>query len=164
MSRTRVAAPQFTNAHEAAETAQQPKVDLNPGTKGQEQVDLAPAHSPADIDLHAFMEQRLEVQVHEKPGLDIPGQLLNVNGEDCVIPFGRPVKIKRKFVQQLLDMRETTFTQPKRNPFQVEHGNALIPKTTLLYPFSVINDPHPHGYEWLRREQMRQTSIAAGLR
>jgi len=163
MSRTRIAAPQFPDSATAAEVAQQPHVDLNPGTKGQESIDLAPAVSPRDIDTTAFYEQRLTIFVHE--GADDNGTLvLNVNGEDGIIPRGRPVTVKRKFVQQLLDMRETKFTQPGRDAMNVERGNRLIPKTTLLYPFTVQHDPHPHGMAWLQNEQRKQSSVASGLR
>lgn len=163
MSRTRIAAPQFDDAATAHDVAQQPDVDLNPGTKGQASVDLAPAVGPKDIETAAFYEQRLTIFVHEKQDGD-EVLVLNVNGEDGIIPTGRPVQVKRKFVQQLLDMRETKFTQPARDAMNVERGNRLVPKTVLLHPFTVQADPHPQGMAWLQNEQRKQTSVASGLR
>lgn len=163
MTRTRIAAPSFTNAGEAQETAQQPHVDLNPGTKGQHDVELEPAITPRDLETAVFFEQPVTIYVHESPD-DVDTLVLNVNGEDGIIPRGRPVTVKRKFVQHLLDMRKTAFSQPSRDAMNVERGNRLLPKTMLMYPFSVQNDPHPHGTAWLQNQLRRQNSIAAGLR
>ena len=161
--RTRNVAPQFTHAADVAEVGQQPEVDLNPDTKGQPQVELAPPVSPRGMEVAKFFEEPVTIYVHE--GGDDTGTLvLNVNGEDGIIPRGRSVTVKRKFVQQLLDMRETKFTQPGRDAMNVERGNRLIPKTVLLYPFTVERDPNPHGMAWLQNEQRKQASIAAGLR
>lgn len=163
-AKNHVAAPQFTGAHDAQEVSQQHAVELTRQGAQQQLGENIDIHSPAEVTAAAFMEQPVEVLVHPKQDTPIPGIVLNVNGEDCAIPFGRPVVIKRKFIQQLLDMRETRFTQPVRNHFQVEAGNQLIPKTSLLYPFAVSRDPHRGGMEWLQREQMRVNGFAAGLR
>lgn len=160
MTRTRIAAPQFTNAAEAHDVAQLPDVELTREGTRQEALDVAPAIGGRDVEAHAFMEQRVTILVHEDP---TPGAIetlvLNVNGEDAVIPRGRSVDVKRKFVQQLLDMRETRFSQPARNPHNVEGGNRLIPKTALLYPFAVERDPNPNGLAWLQNEQRRAFSM-----
>jgi hypothetical protein len=163
MTRTRVAAPQYKA--DAAEVAQSTDINLNPGRhKGQETVEVVPAISPRDIETEAFFNQPVTIMVNERQDTPIPGIVLNVNGEDCAIPFGRLVTLKRKFVQHLLEMRETTFTQPKRDQYNVEAGNALKPRTTLLYPFAVSHDPHPHGMAWLQREQQRIHGQFTGLR
>lgn len=164
MTRTRITAPESTHSIEAGELQQQPIVNLSPGQQRQEDIELVPAYTPKDIRDEAFWSERLRIQVHEQQQTPIPGIVLNHNGEDCAIPFGRPVEVKRKFVQVLLDMRKTDFTQPKRNPFQVESGNAMIPKTTLLFPFAVMHDPNPNGGHWLQTEQVRNVNIAGGLR
>jgi len=164
MTRTRNVAPEFTGSQEVGDLQQQPTVNLNPGAVRQETIELAPAFTAKDIADEAFWNEPVKVQVHEQQDTPIPGIVLNHNGEDCAIPFGRAVDIKRKFVQILLEMRKTIFSQPKRNPFQVEAGNAMIPKTTLLYPFAVLHDANPNGGRWLQTEQMRNVNIAAGLR
>lgn len=163
MTRTRVAAPRFADAGAAQEVAQQPDVDLNPGTKGQASVDLSPPVPPKDLDVIAFMEEPVQIHLHENAD-DSGPLLLNVNGEDAVIPRGRDCVVKRKFVQQLLDMRETKFSQPPRDMFNVERGNRMIPKTMLLHPFNVTADNNPRGLAWLHNEQRRQASIVSGLR
>jgi hypothetical protein len=163
MTRTRIAAPEFSAGADAMETAQQPEVDLNPGTKGQEYIDLEPAVSPRDMETAAFYEQPVTIFVHENHE-DIGTLVLSYNGEDGIIPRGRAVTVKRKFVQQLLDMRETKFAQPGRDQMNVERGNRLLPKTTLMYPFSVQSDPHPHGGAWLQTELRKQHSVASRLR
>ena len=162
MSRTRVAAPQIQA--EAGELTQQHDVELTRQGIHQEASETIPVFNPRDIETAAFFEQPVQIMVHEKPDTPIPGVMLNVNGEDCAIPFGRPIVVKRKFVQQLLDMRETNFTQPKRDQFNVEAGNRLIPKTNLLFPFAVSADPHRGGMEWLQREQMRAARFTQNLR
>lgn len=164
MPRTPTVAPEFTGAKDAGELTQQPAINLNPGQERQPDVELVPAYTPKDVASEAFWSERLVIQVHEQQDVPLHGVMLNHNGEDCAVPFGRPVELKRKFVQLLLDMRKTNFTQPKRNPFQVENGNAMIPKTTLLYPFAVMRDPNPNGGHWLQTEQMRNVNIAGSLR
>lgn len=164
MARTHIAAPQFKT--DVAEAPQQPSVNLNPGAdKGVDAAPEIPVHQPGDIGASAFMEQLLTIQVHgrhDTPALD--GMMLNFNGEDCWVEFGKPIRIKRKFVGILASMRETTFTQPKRNPYAVEAGNQLIPRTHMVCPFSVQHDPHPQGGEWLHREMTARTHIGHGLR
>ncbi len=163
MTRTRIAQPGYTNAEDAVDVNQQPDIDLNPDTKGQPTVELAPALTPRDIETAAFFEQELIVMVHQPAdGQEI--LTLNYNGADAVVHLGRENRLKRKFVGQLASMRKTDFTQPNREAMNVERGNRLVPRTMMLYPFSVQRDPHPHGVEWLRRELGNQNSIAGGLR
>lgn len=166
MTRTRVAAPRYSNAEEghAESVAQQPDINLNPGAdKGQANVELAPPVGPKDLDVVRFMEEPVRIMLHDNVE-DTGPLVLNVNGEDAIIPRGQDCVVKRKFVQQLLDMRETKFTQPKRDQFNVERGNKLLPKTVLMQPFTLVEDRNPNGPAWFRTEQQRQASIASGLR
>ena len=161
MTRTRVPVSAPRGFTDVGDVGQMPDVDMTRQGAHQDQLDVTPAFSPKDIETAAFFEQRVTIHVHESAEEGaIDTLVLNVNGEDCVIPRGRSIEVKRKFVQQLLDMRETKFKQPARNAMNVESGNRLTPKTQLLYPFSVESDPHRYGMAWLANEQRRAFSFS----
>ena len=154
------------NAREAAEDiAQQPAVDLALTGVSQPAVEPVPILTAAEMYGVKFMEEPVQVFVHEgreENAVDVIS--INVSGEDCFIRRGVSQVIKRKFVQQLLDMRETNFSQPKRDQFNVQSGNALLPRTSLIYPFAVERDDNRNGVAWLQMEQRRIAGSSAHLR
>jgi hypothetical protein len=99
----------------------------------------------------AFMEDFVEVEVHPSTNENDPGHvILNVNGVNQPIFRGVPTKVRRKFIEVLARMKQTSYTQRPTDYINPERSNELIPRTGLAYPFQVLNDPHPKGNAWLR--------------
>ena len=99
----------------------------------------------------AFMEETLEIEVHESgdPTSNEPILTVYVNGTPQMFERGRAQKVKRKFVQVLATCRPENM----RTETMVQ-GNQVINKvmktSSLRYPFTVIDDTKA-GREWLRR-------------
>lgn len=103
-------------------------------------------------DTLAFMEEMIEVQVHQSTDKNAEAivQVWN-NGRAQFFIRGIPQKVKRKFVEVLGRCKQSTFSQE----YYVDgHGNNAvrnIPHTALRYPFSVVTDQNPKGADWLRK-------------
>jgi hypothetical protein len=100
----------------------------------------------------AFMEEPVTVHIHtttDKTAEQI-FEIFN-NGDREVFRRGETKTVKRKFVNELATRKLTTFTQERRrNPETNIMEDVQIPQTAIRYPFSVVEDPHPRGADWLR--------------
>jgi len=106
---------------------------------------------PEKVAMLAFMEEMVEVHIHDNndPTSEQVFEIFN-NGQREVFRRGERKAVKRKFVNELATRKITTYTQErKQGPDGVMH-DVQVPRTALRYPFSVINDPHPRGADWLR--------------
>lgn len=123
-----------------------PLTEINSGGGGIEQV---AGFDPRDIDLEAFMNERLVVIVYED---NREGALRiirpEVNGVAQPIVRGVKTKVKRKYVEVLARGVNTGYDQVQRDPSD-RASLDMIPTTRQSYPFSVIYDPNPLGREWL---------------
>ena len=100
-------------------------------------------------EVEAFMNQLLTVVVH-KDGTQGAYDVItpNVNGTNQPIIRGEKQKIRRKYVEALAHSRLTVYEQVIPDVNRPE--NFIMRETTVLaYPFSVMDDPHPDGAEWL---------------
>lgn len=98
----------------------------------------------------AFANEILTIQIHEsdKEGaLDIINP--SVNGTNMPMLRGKPIEVKRKYVEALARSRSTSYTQ--RMPGQMEDQSKIrmVDRTVMTYPFSVLHDPNPRGRDWL---------------
>lgn len=101
-----------------------------------------------DLALEAFMNEILTIVVHQdtsEGSLDVIAP--NVNGINQPIVRGAKSKVKRKYVEALARTRLESFGQ-RQDSFDLS-SIALVPRTVIAYPFSVINDPNPNGRTWL---------------
>lgn len=99
----------------------------------------------------AFMEQELEIEITAPATDNDPTVvILNVNSTNQPVMRGQPQKIKRKYVEVLARMKQTSYTQSATNYMNPEISNELRPRTAIVYPFQVLHDPHPKGGYWLR--------------
>lgn len=99
----------------------------------------------------AFMEEKMEIVVHEStdPNAADPVQV-NVNGRNQFFFRGRPIVVKRKFVERLARAKRTSYNQ-NLNHSDPNKFNQLHSRTALQYPFSVVSDPNPKGADWLKK-------------
>lgn len=123
--------------------------DTNPGIETIAESDLATIASE-----EAFMAQRLTIRLATTTDENAPPfATVTVNHPQnrSQIPRGIPFSLPRSHVEVLARMRETKYRQPARNMMDPEPGNELIGRSVMVYPFEVLNDPHPLGRAWLER-------------
>jgi hypothetical protein len=98
----------------------------------------------------AFMEEFVTIFVHPQAGDNAATHVtLNVNGVNQPVFFGHNTTIKRKYVEVLARMKETGYSQRSANFMNPELSNELIPRSSQVHPFSVIEDKNPKGGAWL---------------
>lgn len=104
-----------------------------------------------DIRLEAFMNDKLRIIVHETAE---DGQLQiicpQVNGTNQPIIRGKETMVKRKYVEALARCSTTKYTQTTPDASKPDNIQ-MIPRRAITYPFTVLEDPHPNGAEWLRQ-------------
>lgn len=140
-------------------TREVPPRDLSPGVLVQESEAIvlpepnAPMNDTASYLAElAFNEEvltiRLERSAERNPP---PAKDFHVNGQTEWVPFGVPYRLKRKFVEVIA----------RSQPYDVQtevvetHGqdpmNRVIRTSRTKFPFSVIHDPNPRGFDWLTK-------------
>ncbi len=99
--------------------------------------------------MEKFGNELLLVRVEQSgvPG-DLPVIVVTVNGTNQAIIRGHEQRIKRKYVESLARSRITNYTTSVPDRSQPDVIN-LDPHTAPTYPFTVLEDPHPRGKEWL---------------
>lgn len=99
----------------------------------------------------AFMEELVELEIHPSTNENDPTHvILNVNGVNQPVFRGTPTRIKRKFVEVLARMKQTSYSQRATDYINPERSNEMIPRSGLAYPFQVLADRNPKGLPWLR--------------
>ena len=113
-----------------------------------ELVTLARISQP-DFDLQAFMEEKVTINVHKS---NIEGDLAFcepiVNGSSALIPRGRNVIVKRKFVEALANAKQAVYAQRVMQMDQQNIETPLEEQIALFYGFTLVNDT-PRGRSWL---------------
>lgn len=100
----------------------------------------------------AFNEEVLTIRLERSSEKNPPKfHDFHVNGVSEWVPVGVPHKLKRKFVEVIA----------RAQPYDVqtevveEHGmdpmNRVLRNARMKYPFSVIHDPNPRGFDWLTK-------------
>jgi hypothetical protein len=99
----------------------------------------------------AFMEEKLEVLVHEStdPNADNP-VLLACNGVNQFFVRGQPQLVKRKYVEILARSKTTAIATREVRDYQGDLSTSITKATALRYPFSIVRDENPQGAAWLR--------------
>ena len=135
---------------EAGEVAQGKPIKLDEFGKHDGIQPVAENDFNGQMDLEAFMNEVLTIQIADSPFKNAKKVVTpTVNGINQPIIRGYPVKVKRKYVEALARCRETDYDQtiPDMNRPEVAF---LKPRTTLVEPFTVLDDPNPAGRAWLQ--------------
>jgi hypothetical protein len=105
--------------------------------------------SESDINMEKFMNDILTVVITRtgQPG-ENPAPTFSCNGTNQTVIRGVKQKIKRKYVEVMARCQETNYEQIQSNPLKPE-SLVLVPSNSPIYPFQVLNDPHPDGHAWL---------------
>ena len=110
---------------------------------------ISEAHFGLDqIELEAFMNEILTINVHGGAKGELKVVTPNVNGLNQPIIRGVNSKVKRKYVEVLARTRTETFTQRQAKPDD-RSSLQMVPESMITYPFSVIHDPNDKGRAWL---------------
>lgn len=99
----------------------------------------------------AFMEEPVTVHIHTTSDKEAE-QIFEIfnNGQREVFRRGEDKTVRRKFVNELATRKITSWSWvPFTSPEGIK-SMKYVPTTSLRYPFSVTQDPHPRGADWLK--------------
>ena len=99
-----------------------------------------------------FSREKIKVRVAEttEKNAERVVEVFN-NGDRQLFPRGEEVVCERRFVEVLARAKQTTYSQKKVKDDQsgIEQYKE-VPHVALRYPFSIIEDKHPRGADWLK--------------
>lgn len=134
----------------------------NPVAGGDREIPLEALHAPMsesgvavevrfdqdDVERERFMQEIVVINIPESPS---EGELsmaqAGVNGQLIYIPRGRNVKVKRMFVEALLNAKTSVYTQQVRSMDTNNIETPLIEAVGLAYPIQIVDDT-PRGKKW----------------
>ena len=98
----------------------------------------------------AFMEEKLTVRLEPSADRYSPKFIdVAVNGRIEWLEVGKPIQVARKYIEVLARAKSDTFITIAPNTNDENPVNMISRNTSQKYPFSVIKDPNPRGYQWL---------------
>jgi len=110
-----------------------------------------PTLSAKDIEM-AFLEETVEVIVHESTDPNAEAIIkVGVGGRNQFFVRGTAHIVKRKFIAVLAQAKATTYTQQRYKDTDGNEGIRNVPRTALMYPFSIISDSNRMGADWLKK-------------
>ena len=113
-------------------------------------LEIVPDMGQAELD--AFMEEELVIAMAPfPPDSNMVGVPVTVVPHFQYIIGGAVQKVKRKYVEVLARARTTTYKQYS-DPLNPANSRP-VPSTSPSYTFSVVEDPNPRGYAWLKAIQ-----------
>lgn len=128
--------------------------DPKPGQKPLDDACIQPVDRPVDDEKMAmlqFMAQPVQVRIATTADKQAEQMFeINVNGDLHFFRRGETKTVPRYIVDRLARMKQTTYTQQEVTAGDGARNIVNIPTTSLKYDFSVENDPHPRGREWLQ--------------
>lgn len=111
-----------------------------------------------NIEHEKFMAQMLDVYLHDPVGEhENSHAFIGVNGEQMWLKRGAQYQLKRCHVAVLANAKSGRVIQDKGHDADGAERYINREVLSLMYPFSVIADPHPRGPAWLR-ETMKRAS------
>lgn len=123
-------------------------------TKGGQEIDTDRVISTDAIDQEVFMRDEMEIILME-PGNENDAQFceVNVNGDyRLLMRNGEPQRLRRYHVAVLAQAKQSRVRQKKIVAPDGSMGFQEENVLSLVYPFSVLNDPNPkQGAPWLRQ-------------
>lgn len=103
-----------------------------------------------DADAEAFMNSPMTIMVNQTSDVNEENPVI-VGNNGALMGFyrGQPTTCKRKFVDSLC-VRSATITTPEMRNAAGEKTFGITVRTALKYPFTVMEDKHKEGPEWLK--------------
>ena len=133
------------------QTGNMPPVDLDSGANTEDLLAVDIDLKQSELEELAFLEETMTIRLeYGSQESAVPAVSLSNNGQSVTIPVGVPVNIKRKFVGQLASAK-TTNVQNNVVYIQDSVQNVVQRRSNQRFPFTVIRDPNPRGYDWLTK-------------
>ena len=116
-------------------------------------IPAAKVYSADKMEMMRFMEEELQVMVHETTNdQDVPIPCIQNDGLSQYFVRGVEQTVKRKFVEILGRCKTTRFGLEKYLDAVGADAYRYPPQTALTYPFSVMQDPSgERGRIWLKQ-------------
>jgi hypothetical protein len=139
---------------------QPPPIILAEGPLAREAEDIAVVDTPLMSDYAkelAFNEDILTIRLERSSEKFAPKIIqVAVQGVNAWIQVGIPQRLARKYVEVLarskpMDVQTDVLQRDGEDPV-----NSINRTVRSRYPFSVLNDPSPMGFEWLSRIMVEQ--------
>lgn len=106
--------------------------------------------SPEKLELERFLHEYVLVRLHDSTDeTQIPIPEVGNGGINQFFIRGKEQWVRRKFIEPLARAKKTTYTQRKYRDENGAESYMMIPHTTLMYPFEVLQDTQK-GRQWLR--------------
>lgn len=102
------------------------------------------------LDELQFMEEKVTIRIEPSADRYAPRFVdVAVNGRIEWLEVGKPIGVARKYIEVLARAKSDTFITIAPNTNDENPVNLISRNTSQKYPFSVIKDPNPRGYQWL---------------
>ena len=113
-------------------------------------IDVISSEQLSYMDEIMFMEETITIRLEPSADRYSPKYIdVGVNGRIEWLEVGKPIKVARKYVEVLARAKSDTFITIAPNTNDENPVNMISRNTSQKYPFSVIKDPNPRGYQWL---------------
>lgn len=124
-----------------------------PARDALEDAVIVPAERPINGEKAAmlqFMEMPITVHIHttSDPTAEQVFEIIN-GGQREFFRRGETKTVRRKFVDILATRKITTYSQKRIQDKDGIWQDVQVPNSALRYPFSVVEDRHPRGADWL---------------
>lgn len=97
-----------------------------------------------------FMEEKISIRLEPSSDRYSPKFVdVAVNGRIEWLEVGKPIQVARKYIEVLARAKSDTFITIAPNTNDENPVNMISRNTSQKYPFSVIKDSNPRGYQWL---------------
>lgn len=128
------------------------------GREDEETILVKPRPEPVDSPEYKekmanlqFMEDMVTVHIHDTAEKDAdPRFEISVNGKAVIFHRGETRAVKRYIVEGLARAKPVHYRNEEYINSSGERSVRWPSSTGLRYGFSVIQDPHPRGGEWLK--------------
>lgn len=113
-------------------------------------IDTRPVVDQEKIAMLAFFNQKVKVHIHTTTD-EKAEQIFEfcINGRSYMFRRGETKVVPRFVVDRMARCRPTSYTHRETVAGNGEKQVVYDPHQGLRYPFSIVEDPHPRGKEWL---------------
>lgn len=159
-----VAAPAGQTLASEMETGSGPERTMSSTGPARQSLDkntlVKVSDQPMDEDwmsMMAFMEEMVEIRIAETTDPQAERVFeININGNLQLFSRGETKTVKRYFVDRLMRMKQTRYSQK-----EIVDGEGIkqivnIPHTSIKYDFAITRDDSPHSKPWQRAVMAEQ--------
>lgn len=112
------------------------------------------SESPMDSEwmaMMAFNNEMVTIKISTTTDLNADQVFeININGKPEFFRRGETKTVRRYYVDHMLRMRETRYTQKEVLDSEGVKQIVNVPHTALKYDFAVVRDDNPRGDDWLK--------------